>query len=99
MITHFASGYFDPQPFLLLEPAPTPAEAAVQEYATILTGGHSSAQGPVVRRMRDGRITIRLGETLLTGKPVNAGPQPSMLGRIFGRDPQAAAETWRVIPG
>lgn len=40
-------------------------------YATIMLSGHQSAQGPVVRELRDGRVEIDTGNGKLTGRPLN----------------------------
>lgn len=39
-------------------------------FATIELSGRRSAQGPVLRRHRDGRVTIDAGSGEITGHPV-----------------------------
>lgn len=55
---------------LAAQPEPT----AVTPYATILLSTHQSAQGPVVRRYRDGRVVIDTGSGRLTGLPLGHEP-------------------------
>ncbi|MTH64693.1 hypothetical protein [Paracoccus shanxieyensis] len=45
-------------------------------YATIALSGHQSAQGPVVRKFRDGRVVIDTGRGRLTGRPLAGGQEP-----------------------
>jgi hypothetical protein len=56
---------------LATQPAPA---TAIQRYATIMLSTHRSAQGPVVRRYRDGRVVIDTGTQRLSGMPL--GHQP-----------------------
>ena len=37
---------------------------------TIMIGRYSSVQGQFVSRMADGRVVVRVGTTLYTGRPV-----------------------------
>ncbi len=39
---------------------------------TIMIGRYSSVQGLFVKRLADGRITVRVGTDLYTGRPVSA---------------------------
>lgn len=39
-------------------------------FATIEMGTYQSAQGPVLRRYRDGRVTIDAGDRKVTGHPI-----------------------------
>ena len=39
-------------------------------FATIELGAHQSAPGPVLRRFRDGRVTIDTGDRKITGHPL-----------------------------
>lgn len=58
--------------------------AATLGYATIALSGHQSAQGPVVRQLRDGRVEIDAGNgRLLAGVPLHAR-EPNRRGRISG---------------
>lgn len=59
----------------LLPQAPAP----VQTYATIALSAHQSAQGPILRTYRDGRVMIDTGQGSLTGRPLAAGPVPATL--------------------
>jgi len=38
---------------------------------TIMIGPHSSVQGQFVSRLPDGRVTVRVGARLYTGRPVS----------------------------
>lgn len=56
-------------------PVPFPVEAIDPErldlgFATVGIAGRNSAQGPVLRRFRDGRVTIDAGGFEVTGRPV-----------------------------
>ncbi len=58
---------------LLPELFQSPPPAARQRdlgFATIELSGQRSAQGPVLRRYRDGRVTIEAGEREITGHPI-----------------------------
>lgn len=46
------------------------ADATAPAYATIVVSTHQSAQGPVLRRFRDGRVVIDAGYGHLTGRPL-----------------------------
>lgn len=74
-------GYFNPIP--LFESVPEPSRHPKGGgYATIATGGASSAQGPVIRRLGDGRITVSIGaDQELTGWPVDAERGRDATGR------------------
>lgn len=39
-------------------------------FATIELSGRQSAQGPVLHRFRDGRVTIDAGDRKITGHPI-----------------------------
>lgn len=41
-------------------------------YATIALSRHQSAQGPILRQFRDGRVQIDSGNGIVTGHPLNA---------------------------
>lgn len=47
--------------------------APLQAYATIALSSHQSAQGPVLRSYRDGRVVIDTGRGHLTGRPLGGG--------------------------
>ncbi|TXB71351.1 hypothetical protein FQV27_04240 [Paracoccus aurantiacus] len=50
---------------------PVPAtEARNLGWATVRVAGQTSAQGPVLRRFRDGRVTIDTGDRQITGHPI-----------------------------
>ncbi len=48
--------------------------APMLAYATIALSPHQSAQGPVLRQYRDGRVVIDTGRGRLTGRPLGSGP-------------------------
>ncbi len=48
-------------------------------FGTITVGSCVSVQGEVVQRLADGRITLRIGDQYVTGKPANPGPSLSMV--------------------
>lgn len=50
------------------------AVAPLQSFATIALSSHQSAQGPVLRRYRDGRVMIDTGREQLTGRPLGMAP-------------------------
>ncbi|MDO5647729.1 hypothetical protein [Paracoccus sp. (in: a-proteobacteria)] len=60
---------------------PIPAELLTDpqdtapDYATVVLGSRRTAQGPVLRRHFDGRITIDAGGQPITGLPVSAAPR------------------------
>jgi len=39
--------------------------------ATIRIGQHIQAQGPVIKRLANGMIVIRVGQKVLTGRPIS----------------------------
>lgn len=41
---------------------------------TIMIGLYSSVQGQFVTRLQDGRVVVRVGETVYTGRPVSRVP-------------------------
>lgn len=43
--------------------------ASSEGFATIALSRHQSAQGPVLRRFRDGRVEIDSGRGVITGYP------------------------------
>ncbi|MCZ0962086.1 hypothetical protein [Paracoccus benzoatiresistens] len=55
-------------------------------FATIAIGPRQQAQGPVLRHLRDGRISIDAGGRVLTGHGVTPRPAArSLWARISGR--------------
>lgn len=44
---------------------------------TIVLGSCVAVQGDVVRRLPDGRISIRVGEQIFTGRAANPGERPA----------------------
>lgn len=55
-------------------------------FATIAIGPRQQAQGPVLRHLRDGRISIDAGGRILTGNRVAPRPAArSLWARISGR--------------
>ncbi len=53
-------------------------------FATIALSAHQSAQGPVLREYRDGRVVIDTGRGQLTGLPLNRAPRAPVWMPIFG---------------
>ena len=53
-------------------------------YATIALSPYQSAQGPVLREYRDGRVVIDTGRGELTGLALNRTPSMPALMPIFG---------------
>lgn len=60
-------------------PGPLPLEGNIVQhhevnlgYAAIAIGTRQQVQGPVLRRHRDGRVTIDAGGRTITGHPVNS---------------------------
>lgn len=49
------------------------APAQPAGYATIALSRHQSAQGPILRQFRDGRVQIDSGNGILTGHPLTTG--------------------------
>jgi hypothetical protein len=47
---------------------------AAAPIVTIRTGGTVSAQGPLVARRDDGRLSVRIGTLVMSGWPVAAAP-------------------------
>ena len=43
-------------------------------YSTIQIAGHITAQGPVLRRLKDRRVEIDAGGSRLVGYPVSTSP-------------------------
>ena len=46
---------------------------AIRGYATITMSRHQTAQGPILRHLRDGRVVIDSGCGEITGHPINTG--------------------------
>lgn len=59
-------------------PAPT------HSYATIALTSHQSAQGPVLREYRDGRVVIDTGHGKMTGVPLNRPPPVPLWMPLLG---------------
>ncbi|MFT4013408.1 MAG: hypothetical protein QM682_08385 [Paracoccus sp. (in: a-proteobacteria)] len=55
-------------------PSAAPEIAPPRAYATIAVSAHQSAQGPVLREYRDGRVVIDTGQGRLTGLPMGVRP-------------------------
>ncbi|MDF3855795.1 hypothetical protein ACDP63_15945 [Paracoccus sp. P2] len=53
-------------------------------YATIALSPYQSAQGPVLREYRDGRVVIDTGRGELTGLALNRTPSMPAWMPIFG---------------
>ena len=62
-------GHYTPLPegFALPEPEAAPQDPG---FATVGLGARGLAQGPVLRRYRDGRVTIDAAGRQITGHPV-----------------------------
>lgn len=63
-----------------------PHESVDLGYAAIAVGSSQQVQGPVLRKYRDGRVTLDAGGRIVTGRPVNsAGPTRSFWAGLVGR--------------
>ncbi|WP_295048350.1 hypothetical protein [uncultured Paracoccus sp.] len=63
-----------------------PAHRRGPGYATISVGPRQQAQGPIVSRLADGRVSIEAGGRILTGHTVTPRPvSRSLWARISGR--------------
>ncbi|SMO60864.1 hypothetical protein [Paracoccus laeviglucosivorans] len=58
-------------PFLVASQEPAPSR-----YATIALSRYQSAQGPVLRTLRDGRVVIDTGRGAMTGRPLGSAREP-----------------------
>lgn len=60
-----------------------------RDFATIAIGPRQQAQGPILRHLPDGRISIDAGGRILTGQPVARPRAPrglwARIARIGGR--------------
>lgn len=54
----------------LFQSPPPVARVRDLGFATLELSGRRSAQGPVLHRFRDGRVTIDAGDRELTGHPI-----------------------------
>ena len=70
----------------------TATQTANWGYATITLSRHRSAQGPILRHLRDGRVVIDAGQGEVTGRPVNPITLPAK-GRL------RAAASWMPLFG
>jgi hypothetical protein len=50
--------------------------------ATITLGSCVSVQGTIVQMLKDGRMTIRVGAQLFTGKAIAPQPEPARVGLL-----------------
>ena len=87
MTPNFITGLALSVPSAVLSPAALwqddlPARRRGSDYATIAIGARQHAQGPIVRRLRDGRVSIEAGGRVLTGHAVVPKPAPSLWARI-----------------
>lgn len=53
-----------------------PQQPAPGGYATIALSEYQSAQGPILRKFRDGRVVIDTGRGNLTGRPLGVEHVP-----------------------
>ena len=87
MTPNFITGLALSVPTAVVSPAALwqddlPAHRRASDYATIAIGARQQAQGPIVRRLRDGRISIEAGGRVLTGHAVAPRPAPGLWARI-----------------
>lgn len=79
-------GHYTPIPegFALPDPDATQDRPAPRElgFATVGIGASGLAQGPVLRRYRDGRVTIDAAGRQVTGQPVGGTPPRGWWGSL-----------------
>ncbi|MBC9248028.1 hypothetical protein H4P12_15220 [Paracoccus sp. 11-3] len=62
------------------------SEVETNEFATVTIGTRQQAQGTIVRRYRDGSISINAGGRIVTGRPITqASTGRGWWSRISGR--------------
>lgn len=70
---------------VILEASAFP-DVETNEFATVTIGTRQQAQGTIVRRYRDGSISINAGGRIVTGRPITlAASGRSWWSRISGR--------------
>lgn len=74
-----------PEGFALPEPVAEPERGAPPDWATVGIGAFGSAQGPVLKRFRDGRVTIDAAGRRVTGLPVGDTARRSWWGNLISR--------------
>jgi len=90
MTPNFITGLALPTATAIVSPAALwmddlPAHWRGPGYATITIGARQQAQGPIVGRLRDGRVSIEAGGRVLTGHTVTPRPAArSLWARISG---------------
>lgn len=77
--TAIPEGFALPEPVAALERRPTLG------WATIGIGASGSAQGPVLKRFRDGRVTIEAAGRRITGLPVGGSAPRGWWGTLTSR--------------
>ena len=61
-------------------------QVETNEFATVIVGTRQQAQGTIVRRYRDGSISINAGGRIITGRPITqASAGRGWWSRISGR--------------
>ncbi|MTH78714.1 hypothetical protein [Paracoccus aestuariivivens] len=60
-------------------PVNLPSPAPLRGFATIALSAYQSAQGPVLRTYRDGRVVIDTGRGHMTGRPLGAAQSTSAI--------------------
>ena len=82
--TAIPEGFALPEPVAALETRPTLAHPTLG-WATVAIGAAGSAQGPVLKRFRDGRVTIEAAGRKITGLPVGGSTPRGWWGSLTGR--------------
>lgn len=78
-------GHYTPIPdgFALPEPEVTKRELG---WAAVRVGTSGTAQGPVLRRFRDGRVTVDAAGREITGQPIGGTAPRGWWGMLGQRD-------------
>lgn len=90
MTPSFATGLIHPaamlppEAFALAFPDSAAKTAPQCGYAVIPIGTRRRAQGPVLRRWRDGRVSIDAGGRIVTGYPQGMAARPGWWARLGG---------------
>lgn len=91
MTPNFITGRAMSTPTALADPLAlwmedAPLRGPRRDYATIVIGARQQAQGPVLCRLPDGRVSIDAGGRVLTGHAVTPRrPARGLWARISGR--------------
>lgn len=74
-----------PAGFALADPDTSKLRTKATDFATIKVGAWMHAQGPVLRRFRDGRVTIDAAGRQMTGQPVGGRVSRGWFGNLLRR--------------